>query len=142
MGLLPKLSKAQSLYLDTNLYIYFFENVPKFSDLIEDIFNVCSQNKIQIIASQLLFTEILVKPLKINSQLTKAYLNLPQSFPLPKLQDVNHQIAIQAAQLRADFNLRSPDAIHAATALESKVDYFITSDKQFKKIKSLPSIIL
>ena len=33
-------------------------------------------------------------------------------------------------------SLKLPDAIHLATALETKVDYLVTSDKQFAKIAS------
>ncbi len=52
------------------------------------------------------------------------------------------QILREAARLRAITKLRTPDAIHAATALQIGCALFVTNDKGFKNVPSLPHVIL
>ncbi|MEW6497003.1 MAG: PIN domain-containing protein [Cyanobacteriota bacterium] len=39
-------------------------------------------------------------------------------------------------------NLKTPDAIHAATALNSSCTLFLTNDSGFRNVLSLPVVIL
>jgi len=48
----------------------------------------------------------------------------------------------RAAQLRAATNLKTPDAIHAATALEHGCTLFVTNDSTFRRVPGLPVTIL
>jgi predicted nucleic acid-binding protein len=43
-------------------------------------------------------------------------------------------ISLEAARLRAIYNLLTPGAIHAATAILAKVDGIVTNDKRFKRL--------
>lgn len=43
----------------------------------------------------------------------------------------------KATELRAHFNLKTPDAIHAATALLIGVESFWTTDADFAKCQGL-----
>jgi len=52
------------------------------------------------------------------------------------------EIADLAARLRADYNLRTPDALHAATALASQASGFISNDPEFKKVTGFEVAIL
>lgn len=47
-----------------------------------------------------------------------------------------------AAELRAHHNLKTPDAIHAATAISSGCDYLIANDNTFRRLDGLEVIIL
>jgi predicted nucleic acid-binding protein len=47
-----------------------------------------------------------------------------------------------AARLRATINLKTPDATHAATALDGGCDHFVTNDPTFKRVPSLPVRVL
>lgn len=47
--------------------------------------------------------------------------------------DVNRQIALLAAKIRADYNIKAPDAIHLASAIEYGVKTFITTDKKLPR---------
>ena len=40
------------------------------------------------------------------------------------------------------MNLKTPDAIHAATAISVNCDLFITNDKNFRNLSNLPVVIL
>ncbi|WP_276752095.1 type II toxin-antitoxin system VapC family toxin [Chlorogloeopsis fritschii] len=48
----------------------------------------------------------------------------------------------QAANIRATTNLKTPDAIHAATALSISCNQFLTNDKGFRNVPGLPVVIL
>lgn len=58
--------------------------------------------------------------------------------------DFNREIALRAAKLRAEYpSLRAPDAIHLASAIESKAKIFFTTDRKLpKKIGKLKIRIL
>lgn len=51
-------------------------------------------------------------------------------------------LAIKAAELRAKYNLRTPDSIQLATAIEYNADYFLTNDIRLKSVAEINSIIL
>lgn len=86
--------------------------------------------------------ETLVFPLRNeDSLLINAYENLLLSEPM-QLIAINQSILRQAANLRASNSLKTPDAIHAATAISVNCDLFITNDKGFRNLSNLPVIIL
>jgi len=58
------------------------------------------------------------------------------------LADVDNDIAMEAARLRASHKLKIPDAIQLATGLINGADAFITNDDSFKKIKHIDVIVL
>jgi len=47
-----------------------------------------------------------------------------------------------AAELRANLNLKTPDAIHAATAITSGCQHIIANDSGFRRVTSIDVIIL
>lgn len=47
----------------------------------------------------------------------------------------------KAAQLRARTKLKTPDAIHAATALSRNCTLFLTNDRALKNTVDLPVIL-
>ena len=51
-------------------------------------------------------------------------------------------VADAAARLRAEFNLKTPDAIQAASALALQATGFISNDPAFKRLKNLEVLIL
>ena len=48
----------------------------------------------------------------------------------------------ETARLRAATGLKTPDALHAVTALQAEVALFITNDADFRRIDGLPVIVL
>lgn len=126
-------------YLDTNIYVYFFENNPEFGTFAEKLFSSIISNKSQLTASPLLTTELLVKPFKDkNNFLIDTYKSLPTYLPNLEIIDFDLQIAELAAKLRAKYTIKTPDAIHLATAIISKANFFITTDEKLQNIKEIP----
>lgn len=52
---------------------------------------------------------------------------------LVHLIEVNKNIALLAAKIRAQNNIKAPDAIHLASAIESGAKVFITTDKRLPR---------
>ncbi|WP_242063136.1 type II toxin-antitoxin system VapC family toxin [Nostoc sp. FACHB-892] len=55
---------------------------------------------------------------------------------------ISQSILRQAANIRATSNLKTPDAIHAATALSVNCHQFLTNDKGFRNVPGLAVVIL
>jgi predicted nucleic acid-binding protein len=68
-------------------------------------------------------------------------LNLPVS-GLTYLDTSPIDVLRDAAQLRADTSLKTPDAIHAATALAQGCVQFITNDPAFRRITGLNVVVV
>ena len=133
-GLLPE---NQCYTLDTVTIIYFLEQHPRHYQTAKEIFTKIETGKISAIISTLVFSELLVPAYK-----TKEYkhaemiVHILSNFPNLKTIPLTTKISTTAGRLRALHGLRTPDAIHIATALESKSSGIITNDKGFKKIAS------
>lgn len=143
MGLNIAIPKLGNIYLDTNIFIYFFEENPYYADHIEKLLNKISDQDATIISSTLLLSELLVSPYRTkNKHLIQVYQDLDQILTNLELISLDKNISQQAALLRAKYKIRTPDAIHLATAITKQANIFITADQKLKKIKEIPVKIL
>jgi len=130
------------VYLDANSIIYSVEKHPIYWAIIQPIWLAAKSNSIEVVSSDLALMETLVGPLKSgNKTLATAYEQLFQQAQT-RLVSITHAILRSAAQLRAVTKLKTPDAIHAATALEIGSALFVTNDNGFRKIAGLPVVVL
>jgi predicted nucleic acid-binding protein len=53
-----------------------------------------------------------------------------------------NEVAERAADLRARYNVRTPDAIQLATALEAGCDAFLTNDLALRRVAELRVLVL
>ena len=53
------------------------------------------------------------------------------------IREIDAVVVEKATELRASFGLKTPDAIHAATAMLAGVDSFWTTDADFSKCRGL-----
>jgi predicted nucleic acid-binding protein len=84
---------------------------------------------------------VLVVPLRNgNNSLVADYEQLLS--PPIHLVPISKSLLIQAANLRSKTNLKTPDAIHAATALSVSCSQLITNDKAFRNVPGLSVVVL
>ena len=120
---------GRRVYLDANLYIYLFEGIAEYRQLLADLTAEIDRRNIAVIASELIFVELLPRPLRDGQRaLVASYLELMQRTPRITLVPVDRRVIERAVQLRADLDLRSMDALHLATALVHDCDMFLTND--------------
>jgi len=98
---------------------------------------------LRIVTSVITFTEVLVKPIALKDREgTRIYRDLLRSTEGVSMLEVRIRIARRAALLRATYQLKTPDAIHIANAIEAKADAFLTNDLQLKRVSELPIFVL
>ncbi len=94
------------------------------------------EGRLQAVMSTLVLTELLV-PLHAAGQKQQAE-ELKRrlcTFPNLSVMTMTAKIASTAARLRPLHGLRTPDAIHAATALETSAEAIITNDRDFPRLQ-------
>ncbi len=136
------LPPSSRIYIDTVVAIYSVEWNLNYYSLLEPLWLKFQAREIEVISSELILMETLILPLRnADSFLVDAYEQLLLSEEM-QLIPINQSILRQAANIRATTNLKTPDAIHAATALSVSCNQFLTNDKGFRNVPSLPIAIL
>ena len=130
------------IYLDASAFIYSLERIEPYRTLLEPMWRHAQEGNLLIVSSELVVLETLVKPLRDNDPIAQ---NLFKS--LFDASDVNlipatREIWVDAATLRANTGLKTPDALHAATAIHAECSLFITNDDDFRRVEDLPILIL
>ena len=77
-----------------------------------------------------------------NVKLAQQYQDILLNQDYLKVFSVSSTIAKLAAELRATKNLRTPDAIQIATAIQNGADFFLTNDISLKSISNLTVLVL
>ena len=129
--------------LDTSPFIYFVEQNPLYVDVMREIFKSITNENLQASSSVISLTEVLVQPLRQNNQkLADEYRDLLFNGANFQLFSLTASIAETAAEIRAKYNLRTPDALQIATALENKCDAFLCNDKDLKRVSEIRVLVL
>lgn len=137
------LTGVQCLHIETAPLIYFVEQNPSYVDRMRFIFQLLQAGNFHAVSSVITLAEVLAHPLCLNRHdLEKVYLTLLTRSKYFKLIPVSQTIAREAANLRALDNLKTPDALQPATALESQCDTFLTNDKGLMRVTSLKIILI
>ena len=133
---------AGLVYLDANPIIYSVEKQPVYWPLLQPLWQAAKGSTIEIISSDLVLMETLIGPLKSgDAALVNAYEQLFQQAQT-RLLPITHSLLRAAAQLRATTKLKTPDALHAATARQVNCALFVTNDAGFRGVPGLPLVIL
>jgi predicted nucleic acid-binding protein len=123
------LTGVQRLYIETAPLIYYVEENPTYVTKMDAIIEAVEHTSTEAVSSVIILTEVLPQPIKLgNTQLEQEYRNILLHSGSFELLPVTAQIAESAAELRARYNLRTPDALHVATAIAAGCDAFLTND--------------
>jgi len=138
-----QLERATSLALDTVTFIYFLERHPIHFVTVKKLFRLIETGELTAVMSSLVFAELLVPAYKAGDiRRVQTLVRLLTNFPNMQIIMLSPEISVEAAHLRALYNMRTPDAIHAATALNVKADAIITNDKDFLRLAEIIDIRL
>ena len=98
------------IYLDTCIVIYLVEHHPAYYTRLQRMFTGISG----VAVSPLVEMEALIHPLRTgNTVLADAYQSF---FDCCTMLAMPHEVYRQAAQFRAGYGIKTPDALHLATA--------------------------
>ena len=124
--------------LDTALFIYHFEDNRDYRHLTSRILQAVSQGQCRAVVSELTLLELLVRPLKLELQdVADEYEALLSHFPNLELVPLSRQVVLKAAAIRAQYGVRTPDALILATAIINDAALVITNDIQWKRVREI-----
>jgi predicted nucleic acid-binding protein len=130
------------IYVDTNTVVYHVERSEPYHSLTSPIWDALDEGRSEVITSELTLLEVLVKPLREgDSDLVSLYRTVLLGSDLLCL-PIDRTILEIVANLRATYRLKTPDSIHAATALRHGSSLSLTNDTDFRKVAGLNVAIL
>ena len=130
-----QLPLGATVLVDTSPFIYILEGKQPFAALFEGLFELADAGGVTICLSVITLAEVLTGPYQAGlTPLAKRYEKVLNGYcVLP----VIPAIAALAAQLRAQYKLRLPDALQLATALDVGADALVTHDRDFSKVTGM-----
>lgn len=131
------------LGLDTSPFIYFIERNPLYVDLVREIFRRLNDGDFQACSSVITLAEVLVQPFRQGDRmLADKYRDFLFNGNNFQLLPINASTAEHAAELRARYGLRTPDALQIAAALDTGCEAFLCNDAGLRRVKELRVLIL
>jgi predicted nucleic acid-binding protein len=137
------LAGVTRLGIDTSPFIYFVERYPVYVDRVREIFRRIDAGAVAGYTSMLTVTEVLTQPKREGKRQVEADYRamLYQSRHLDLL-SIDATVAEQAADLRAAYRLRTPDALQVAAALAAGCEAFLTNDAALQRVTELRVLVL
>ena len=130
------------VYLDSGAFIYSVERVEPYRTLLEPVWLRARARQFTIVSSDLVVLETLVKPLREGDrELEEIFRSLFDAAEVELIPNTR-SLWEEAAHLRAETGLKTPDALHAAAAMRSDCALFITNDSDFRRVRGLTVVVL
>ncbi|MCY3979668.1 MAG: type II toxin-antitoxin system VapC family toxin [Chloroflexi bacterium] len=131
------------IYIDTAPLIYLVERNPHYIARMLGIVDFIESASLLGFTSVVALTEILVQPLRLgNTDRAQQYYDIIVGRYDFTLVSFTSEIAISAAAIRARYSLRTPDAIHVATAINMGCDAILTNDGDFRRVTDINVLVL
>lgn len=130
------------IFWDSNLFIYLFENNPKYAQKVEDLWRAMIERRDQLMTSTLTLGEVLVKPTALGDySLCDRYQKILNNSAV--IIPFDQKAAQRYALVRSRTSIKGPDAIQLACASEAGVDLFVTNDNHLhgKRVDGIQFIV-
>lgn len=137
------LRRHKKIGLDSSVFIFEVEQNPKYIELVHPIFQWLEEPRAHAVTATVTMLELLVHPYrKSEIDAVNRFYALLSTYPGLQWAELTLPIADLGARLRAEYQLKTPGAIQAATAMISQATGFISNDPAFKRIKALEVVVL
>ena len=130
------------VYLDASAFIYSVERIDPYRALIEPIWQLAQVGQFIVVSSELVVSEILVRPLREGNRVAESLFRSLLGANEVQLIAATLSLWEETAHLRAQTGLKTPDALHAASALQAGCTLFVTNDSDFRRVENLPVSVL
>ncbi len=128
--------------MDACGFIYSVERIEPYRTLIEPVWQRAQTGQFTIVTNELSILETIVKPMRDGDvMLQRLFRDILNSSEV-RLIPATRPLWESAAEMRAVLNLRTPDALHAATSIQEQCSLFVTNDRTFRRVTSLPVVVL
>jgi len=138
-----RLAPHRIIGLDTSIFIYHLEANPYYLPLTQAILARIEAGQCSGVVSTVTLMELTVHPWRLNrGDIAREYEIFLVNFPNLKLIEVTREIARQAAQLRATYNLRPADALQVATTMMNNTTLWISNDKKLRRLEGEIEVVI
>jgi predicted nucleic acid-binding protein len=136
------LRRHRRIALDTSVFMYQLEANVRYVALSDAVFSWLERAG-QAVTSTITMTELLVPSYRSGDEnKVDEFYSLLSTYPNLEWITPDLEIADLAARLRAQYRLRTPDAIQAATAIQHKATAVITNDPAFMRVEEFQTAVL
>ncbi|MBD0263786.1 MAG: PIN domain-containing protein [Tolypothrix sp. T3-bin4] len=144
MSITDRLQGVNRLFLDTAPVIYFVEQYPQYFSLVREVFEQLRNTPLMGVISPITLAECLVQPYRLEqTELQQDFIELMTDNNNIEFVPIDDEtIAINAAEIRARYNLQLPDAFQITVALAAGCEAFLTNDVTFKCVTELRVLVL
>ncbi len=137
MGLSAALGPGRTA-VDTAVFIYLIEEHPDFLPLVAPIFEETARGERELVTSAVTLLEVLVVPYRAGDlALAERYEALLTRSRGLRLVELDRTQLRAAAQLRALYRVRTPDALQLAAALSHRCAAFLTNDRELPEMSGI-----
>lgn len=128
----------QIVGIDSSIFIYVWNKHPEFLKKSKKILKQIYSGTIHGVFAEIGLVELLTGPKKQGRlSLAVLYKNKIKNFKNLETRRLTEISIDKAGDLRAKYGLRTPDAIHIATAIDAGASVFYTNDKKLKIVKEI-----
>jgi len=129
--------RHRRIALDTSFLIPVLEDAGGREGLPTRLLRLAERKSLSLMTSSITLLELLVHPYRMKDleAVNRYYGYLTQ--PLVELLPLTADVADRAAEIRARYGFRTPDAVQMATALIGGATLLLTLDRDFKKQKEI-----
>jgi predicted nucleic acid-binding protein len=130
--LASELRGAARVLLDTNVFIYYLQQEPRFEPCVAPVFEMIARGEIKAFTSVITLLEVLILPIRLGRRdLAEQYVEILSRSPNISLIPVDETIARRGSEIRATMtaSIKTPDAIQLATAEAARASVVITNDR-------------
>ncbi|MEA3431671.1 MAG: PIN domain-containing protein [candidate division WOR-3 bacterium] len=144
MGIKEAIKKHRRIMFDTAPIVYFIEEHKDFGKIADEIFKLIKENfDYHAFSSAITLTEVLTQPLrKSRRDIVEKYRQFLLNSSNFTIYSIDPIIAEKAAELRARYEIKTPDAIQFAVGIENNGTVFVTNDKNLKRITEIEVLVL
>ncbi len=124
--------------IDTAPVIYLLEDNPDFLKKFLPLFERIENGALTGVISVVTLSEILSGPLRNGNEiLADHYYRALTASQNWRVKEMDAELSFIAARIRSKYNLKLPDAIQVATAIQSQSFALITHDRDFKSLQEI-----
>ena len=138
MGLIDDVGEGP-VAVDTAAFIYLIERHPRFHPVVRTLFEKADRGELRLVSSEITLLEVLVVPYRMGDpDVAEQYAALLERGRGLTLVTADRAQLKSAAQLRAFYGLRTPDALQIGAALSHECTAFVTNDRRVRAPSRLP----
>jgi len=137
------LAEHDVIGVDTAPFIYLWERHPRYLPLSKALFAHLAKPGTQGITSIITLIEACVLPQRQGRQdIVQSYERALLRSRQVQMLAIDTALARRAVALRAEHNVRVPDALQIAAALQAGATAFVTNDRRLEKVQALQVLVL